>query len=147
GLWLGGGSYFAGAMDELRVYSSALSAADILALYAIPTADTTPPIIAITAPTSASTYSTGSSLLTLGGTASDNVGVTQVTWANSLGVSGTASVTSSWTASGIDLERATNVLTVNAHDAAGNTATVSQTVTGVDALAPTIAITAPTTAS
>ena len=147
GLWLGGGSYFAGAMDELRVYSSALSAADILALYAIPTADTTPPTIAITAPTTASTYSTSSSPLTLGGTASDNVGVTQVTWANSRGGSGTASGTTSWTASGIALQLGTNVLTVTAQDAAGNTATASVTVTGVDALAPTIAITAPTTAS
>ena len=143
GLWLGGGSYFAGAMDELRVYSSALSAADILALYAIPTADTTPPTIAITAPTTASTYSTSSSPLTLGGTASDNVGVTQVTWANSRGGSGTASGTTSWTASGIALQLGTNVLTVTAQDAAGNTATASLTVTGVDAMQPTVSMTAP----
>src|SRR5206468_2009640 len=128
GLWLGGGSYFAGAMDELRVYSSAFSAADISALYAIPTADTTPPTIAITSPTTDSTYSTSSSPLTLGGTASDNVGVTQVTWANSRGGSGTASGTTSWTASGIPIQPGTNVLTVTAQDAAGNnTATASLT--------------------
>ena len=41
--------------------------------------DTTPTTTAITSPTSNASYSTTSSLLTLGGTASDNIGVTQVT--------------------------------------------------------------------
>src|SRR5438876_8933498 len=130
-------------MDELRVYSGALSAADILALYAIPTADTTPPTIAITAPAFPTPRSSDSSPLTLGGTASDNVGVTQVTWANSRGGSGTASGTTSWTASGIALQLGTNVLTVTAQDAAGNTATASLAVTGVDAMQPTVSMTAP----
>src|SRR5689334_1379026 len=44
------------------------------------TGDTSSPTVTITAPTSASTYSTGSSTIALSGTASDNVGVTQVTW-------------------------------------------------------------------
>src|SRR5438132_6522467 len=35
GFWLGGGSYFAGAMDELRIYNRVLSAADLSALYNI----------------------------------------------------------------------------------------------------------------
>jgi hypothetical protein len=91
--------------------------------------DTTPPTVAITSPTTASTYSTTSSSLTLAGTASDNVGVTQVTWANSLGGSGTASGTTSWIASGIVLQPGPNVLTVTAQDAAGNTATANLTVT------------------
>src|SRR5438552_14912013 len=43
--------------------------------------------------------------MTLGGTASDNVGVTQVTWTNSRGGNGTATGTTSWTASGIGLQR------------------------------------------
>ncbi len=105
--------------------------------------DTTPPTVAITSPTSNPTYSTSSSPLTLGGTASDNVGVTQVTWANSRGGSGTSSGTTSWTASGIVLQAGTNVLTVTARDAAGNTATDSVTVT-LDTTAPTVAITSPT---
>src|SRR5438132_8143704 len=46
GLWLNGGSYFAGAMDELRVYNRVLSAADLSALYNISSPpDTTPPKI------------------------------------------------------------------------------------------------------
>jgi len=41
--------------------------------------------VAITSPTSNSSYTTSSSSLTLGGTAADNVGVTQVMWENSWG--------------------------------------------------------------
>jgi hypothetical protein len=91
--------------------------------------DTAAPTVTITTPTASATYTTSNPLLTLGGTASDNVGVTQVTWANSRGGSGTATGTTSWTASGIALQFGTNVLTVTAQDAAGNTATASVTVT------------------
>src|SRR3989449_647691 len=69
-------------------------------------ADATPPTVAITAPTSNPTFSTSTTPLTLGGTASDNVGVTQVAWVNSAGGSGTATGTTSWTASGIEIGRA-----------------------------------------
>src|SRR5439155_952525 len=113
----------------------------------VTSSDTTPPTVAITSPTSSSTYSTSSSPLTLGGTAADNDAVTQVTWANSRGGSGTATGTTSWTASGIPIQLGTNVLTVTASDAAGNTATASVTVSGVDAMPPTIAITSPTSSS
>src|SRR5207244_12352178 len=102
-----------------------------------PVADTTPPSVTITSPTSNATYSTSSSSLMLGGTTADNVGVTQVTWTNSRGGSGTATGTTSWTASGIVLQLGTNVLTVTAQDAAGNTATASLTVT----FTPTFALT------
>src|SRR5206468_9519124 len=105
--------------------------------------DTTAPTVTITSPTSNPTFSTSASLLTLGGTASDNVGVTQVTWANSRGGSGTASGTTSWTASGIVLQMGTNVLTVQARDAVGNTSTDSLTVSVNDAAPLTIAIAAP----
>ena len=48
---------------------------------------------------------------------------------NSRGGSGTATGTTSWTASGIRLKPGTNVLTVTARDAAGNIATRTLTVT------------------
>src|SRR3989454_4225808 len=70
--------------------------------------------VTITAPTAVS-----SSLLTLKGTALDNIGVTQVIWTNSLGGIGTASGTTAWTASDIVLQIGSNVLTVTAQDAAG----------------------------
>ncbi len=83
----------------------------------------TPPTVAITSQSYATTNS-----LTLGGIASDDVAVTQVTWANSRGGSGVATGTTSWTASGIVLQPGVNVITVTASDAAGNTASVSVTV-------------------
>src|SRR5207244_10975394 len=91
--------------------------------------DTTPPTVTITSPTPNPTYATSSASLTLGGTASDNVGVTQVAWANTRGGGGTASGTTGWTASGVLLQPGTNVLTVTARDAAGNTGTDTVTVT------------------
>jgi hypothetical protein len=87
------------------------------------------PTVTITTPGSGSTYSTSNPLLTLGGTASDNIGVTQVTWANNRGGSGTATGTTSWTASGIALLSGANVLTVTARDAVGNAAAAVLTVT------------------
>jgi hypothetical protein len=90
--------------------------------------NTTPPTISITSPTSASTYSTFSNSINLGGTASDNVGVTQVTWNNSSGGSGTASGTLNWSITGIALQSGTNLITVTAYDAAGNSGNAALTV-------------------
>ena len=42
--------------------------------------------------------------MTISGTAADAVGVTQVSWVNDRGGSGTAAGTSNWTASGIVLQ-------------------------------------------
>src|SRR5712691_944568 len=95
-------------------------------------------------PTTSPTFTTSSSPLILGGTASDNVGVTQVTWANSRGGSGTATGTTSWTASGIPIKPGMNVLTITAWDAAGNIATASLTVIFIDTTPPTVRITSPT---
>src|SRR5213593_3111302 len=92
-------------------------------------ADDKPPKVTITAPTSSPTFTTNTSPLTIGGSASDNVGVTQVTWSNSRGGSGTATGTTSWSAGGITLQSGTNVLSVTARDAAGNTRTDTLTVT------------------
>jgi hypothetical protein len=105
--------------------------------------DTTPPTVTITSPTSSLTYTVTGSSLTLQGTASDNIGVTQVTWVNSRGGGGTATGTSSWTASAIALQLGSNVLTVTARDAAGNMATANLTVTQSDTTSPTVAVTAP----
>jgi len=104
---------------------------------------TTSPTVTITSPTSSPTYTATGSSLTLQGTASDNVGVTQVTWANSRGGSGTATGTSSWTASAIALQLGSNVLAVTARNAAGNTKTAGLTVALSDTTPPTVAVTAP----
>jgi hypothetical protein len=73
-------------------------------------------------------FTTTGSFLTLGGSASDNVGVTQITWANSRGGGGTASGTSVWTADVSGLQLGQNILTVTARDAANLTSSKSLTV-------------------
>src|SRR5207247_102525 len=55
--------------------------------------------------------------------------------------------TTSWTASGIPIQLGTNVVTVTAQDAAGNTATASVTASRGDAKTPTATITSPTSRS
>jgi len=113
-------------------------------------ADTTAPSIAISSPTTGSTYSTSSGTINISGTASDNVGVSAVTWANAAnGTSGTASGTTSWSKSAISLVAGSNIITVTASDSAGNKAsdTLTVTYTAADTTAPSIAISSPTTGS
>ena len=76
--------------------------------------DTAAPVVTISSPTSAATYSTAAATVSLSGTASDSVGVTQVTWVNNRGGSGTASGATSWTVPSIALQTGANVLTVTA---------------------------------
>jgi hypothetical protein len=64
---------------------------------------------------------TYSDSITISGTASDNVGVTSVVWSTSNGGSGTATGTTTWSAV-IPLLEGTNMVTITASDAAGNTA-------------------------
>ena len=97
--------------------------------YTATTADTTRPTISISTPTTNTSHSTTASSVNLGGTAGDNVGVTQVRWVSDRGGSGVASGTTSWSASGIPLLSGSNVITVTAVDAAGNAGTDSLTVT------------------
>jgi hypothetical protein len=93
-------------------------------------ADITDPVCSITTPTSNPTYDNGStSTITLGGVASDNVGVTSVTWENDRGGSGSASGTTSWSITGIALSSGENVIEVTAFDAQGNSHMDSITVT------------------
>ncbi len=127
-----------------RDAASNLGTATLTVTYTAP--DTVLPTVTITAPTSAATYATNVTPLTLGGTGADNVGVTQVTWTNDRGGSGSATGTGSWSAPGIALQPGVNVVTVTATDAANNTGTATVTVT-YDPTAPTLAITAPTSAA
>ncbi len=82
----------------------------------------------ISSPSAADTHSTGTPTLTLGGTATDNFTITQVTWTNSRGGGGTATGTTAWSASNIALQAGSNVLTVTARDSSGNLGTDTLTV-------------------
>jgi len=89
--------------------------------------DTTPPTLTIGSP-GATTISTSAASIVFSGTASDNVGVSSVTWSTNTGGSGTASGTSTWSAS-IPLLVGSNVITIRAYDAAGNSSWRSVVVT------------------
>lgn len=88
-----------------------------------------PPRITITAPTTGIVWSTPSASLALSGTASDDAAVTQVSWVNSRGGSGTASGTSTWSIAAVPLVVGVNVITVSAANAAGYVGTATLTVT------------------
>jgi hypothetical protein len=86
--------------------------------------DLTNPTVTITSPTNNPTYSTGSSIINLGGTSYDNVNVINVTWYNAgIGAGGTATGSTNWTnwnALGIPLANGINLITIISYDAAGN---------------------------
>jgi len=120
--------YSAFTYDEVPNYSETAHAS------ATPTAggpppDTIDPTIGITSPTLGTTYPTEEDTITLSGSASDDVGVTSVTWTNSRGGSGTASGTTDWTISALPLHCGDdNIITVTARDAAGNISTDTLTI-------------------
>lgn len=89
--------------------------------------DTTPPTLTITSP-GATSVSTTAAVMTFNGVASDNTGVTQVTWATNTGASGVAGGTSAWSCA-IPLLVGSNVVTIKAFDAAGNSSWRSVVVT------------------
>jgi hypothetical protein len=97
-------------------------------IFSPPGGDTVPPVLNITTPTSGPAHSASSGPVSLGGTASDNVSVSTVTWSNSATASsGTATGTTTWSAM-IDLAAGANVITVTAFDASGNSSMATLTV-------------------
>jgi len=88
--------------------------------------DTLPPTLSIQSPAS-TIVQTSQSTINVSGMASDNVGVSQVTWQNTLLGSGTATGTTNWSAN-IAVYPGTNTLIIRAYDAAGNSSWRSITV-------------------
>jgi len=68
-------THWDGLLDDVRIYTRALSAAEITALYNAAAADTQAPTVSLTAPADGATVS---SPVTVSATASDNVGVAGV---------------------------------------------------------------------
>lgn len=83
--------------------------------------DNTPPTLTIISPAGTNVATTATSVV-FSGTASDNAGVAAVTWSSSTGASGTATGTTNWTTAPITLLVGTNMITIHAYDAAGNSA-------------------------
>jgi YD repeat-containing protein len=102
--------------------------------------DTVVPTISITSPTTGSSYTNNSATINLSGTASDNIGVTLVTWQNYSGGFGDASGTNSWSINNVPLQAGDNLIDVTAYDAAGNTADAYLVVTYTAPVMPSIQI-------
>lgn len=127
---------FKGKIDDVRVYNTALSASEVLALYnEVPAdgGDTTPPAVSLTAPSASATIS---NTTTVSATASDNIAVARVQFKLD-GVNIGAEDTSSPYSISWDTTTTTNgvhLLTAVAHDSAGNSAvsaSVSVTVNNI----------------
>jgi len=86
-----------------------------------PEQDTTLPTINITSPTNISSYTTGSGTISLSGNASDNMGLSSVSWVNSRGGLGNATGTANWSINNITLYSGENSIIVTACDSSGNT--------------------------
>ncbi len=119
---------------DVKVSGDTLCVADERAgLVVLELTDMDSPEVFITTPTFAPVYTNTTDTLTLGGASDDNLGlvhsgVTRITWSNSRGGGGDASGTTSWLANGISLQPGTNLLTVTAFDAAGNSGSDTLTV-------------------
>ncbi len=104
-------------------------ATEIFTLTILAVADTTPPAITITSPTTSDTLTIASSVLSLSGTASDNIGVSKIELIKIFGTardSGTIAVdsitaatkTSFWHKDSVSLVEGATTLIVRAYDAA-----------------------------
>lgn len=122
-----------GTLSTAGVATTTLSATDPFGnvatqvfTWTVVAVDITPPSIVISSP-STSSVATTSDFVTLSGVASDDFGVTSVTWAAN-GNSGVAAGTTNWSVV-VGIPTGTSMITVTAHDAAGHTTSGAITVT------------------
>ncbi len=127
------GNPFVGLLDDVRVYSQALTAAEAIELYntSNPSPDSTFPQVSVTAPTAGATVS---ATIQVEASASDNVGVVGVQFlvdGTAIGSEDTsAPYATSWTTT--TTGNGDRTLTARARDAAGNVTTSSPVVVTVD---------------
>ncbi|MEA2240725.1 MAG: hypothetical protein QOD24_281, partial [Solirubrobacteraceae bacterium] len=140
------GEWFAGMLDEIRIYDRALTATQVQADMTTPVAggapppppppDTSPPAVSLTAPANGATVS--GSAVALTATASDDVGVTGVQFrldGAPLGAEDTsAPYATTWNTT--TATNGTHTLTAVARDAAANTTTSTTVTTTVDNSTP-----------
>lgn len=86
-----------------------------------PPIDLIAPTISIVSPSSSGSYQTAAGSVSVSGLASDNVGLTDVTWRSNGGASSSATGLQNWEAADIVLAPGDNTIEVTASDAAGNT--------------------------
>jgi hypothetical protein len=141
----GGAPYVDGSGDGLVRYSVSantggqrsstitFTSGDLVSIFTVTqnaAPDTQPPTVTITSPTSATTWTSPTNRMYIGGTASDNVGVSSVRVHNFRDIGDyLCTGTTSWQYNGLPLFQGANLITVTARDAAGNTGTDTLNVT------------------
>ena len=148
------GDFFKGQIDEVRLYSRALSPAEIATdmstpIGTPPAGDTTPPTTAITAPAAGSQVS-GS--VAVSATATDNVAVAGVTFQVDGVAAGAEDTTApyAYTWNTVSASNGPHTLTAVARDTAGNlqtSAVVTVQVMNTDTTLPAVTVTAPAAGS
>jgi hypothetical protein len=109
--------------------------------------DLTAPLVIITGPCSDGQFTVNSPSVTLAGAAADNIGVTEITWSNDRGGSGSLQLTQgTWSVPNLALQQGPNKITVTAKDATGNSGSDTSTIfyTLPDTTPPTVTIDFPT---
>lgn len=95
----------------------------------ISSSDTIAPSLTISSPTTAATHSTTNAVLDFSGSASDNLGVTHVSWRNDRGGSGIATGTTTWSIGNLGVQPGVNNISITAWDLYGNAGTKTLAVT------------------
>ncbi len=94
-----------------------------------PVVDSDAPQISITSPTAEFSWLSQENTVTIKGSASDDVGVTSITWTSDQGTSGTADGTTDWSANNLSLVNGDNLFTFKSNDASGKSSSKSMLVT------------------
>ena len=109
--------------------------------------DTTPPVVTITGPKPDAEFTVETNLITLSGSAADNQAVTNLTWSNNRGGSGTLALAGqTWSITNLALALGPNLIQVTATDSSGNIAADTAVIffAPPDTNAPSIRIEFPT---
>ena len=110
-----------------------------------PVNDTEPPTVTISGPSNQGIYTTTNGSVTLRGTASDNLGISDISWSNDKGGTGSIPISENWSYNNVALTPGDNLISVTVTDGAGLTDKETITVTYIanDGIAPQISISSP----
>jgi hypothetical protein len=137
--WIAGGVTLQPGVNVIAVTAvdgAGRSATDVLRI----TVDSQLPALSITSPASNGLYTSASPTVVLTGLATDDAGITQVTFLSDRGPAGMATGTTTWSTPPVRLEQGPNVFTVSARDSSGNIATATLTVVLGDTVAPILSV-------
>jgi len=91
--------------------------------------DATPPTLSITSPATTANYVSNTQTVSIAGIATDDIGVTEVTWQNDRGGVGSVNGTINWRYDDLALSIGDNVITVTAVDSNKNSTESRITIT------------------